>query len=275
MKISIITAVHNQLEMNQVFMEFLRKNTKNSFELIVIDNASSDGSAEFFSVQPEVLLIQNQHNYSYPYCQNQGIDVATGEYLFFANNDIIVGQDWDQQLIDTLNHHQLSAVTTSGIERIQSQWATRWFKFKWRLVKAIFYDAKHKKKSILNMHRKMYGDWDAFTQQRQRRFGQDILEGFVGNVVMIKASEMDKVGRWDETIQGADFDLYLRLKQRQREIGDVKPLHIALGTFIHHFIRFTLADPNNKPVPFKDADLLRSVESKWGDVATEYLQDQA
>jgi glycosyltransferase involved in cell wall biosynthesis len=47
-KLSIITAVHNQLPMNQIYWENLRKNTKNSFELIVIDNASTDASADFF-----------------------------------------------------------------------------------------------------------------------------------------------------------------------------------------------------------------------------------
>ncbi len=48
-KLSIITAVYNQLPMNQIYWENLVKNTKNSFELIVIDNASTDASADFLN----------------------------------------------------------------------------------------------------------------------------------------------------------------------------------------------------------------------------------
>jgi len=48
-KISIITAVYNQLAMNQIYWENLKKNTQHPFELIVIDNASTDASADFLS----------------------------------------------------------------------------------------------------------------------------------------------------------------------------------------------------------------------------------
>ena len=47
--LSIIVAVHNQLAMNRLFWRHLSANTENEWELIVIDNGSSDGSAEFFT----------------------------------------------------------------------------------------------------------------------------------------------------------------------------------------------------------------------------------
>ena len=48
-KLSIITAVYNQLAMNQIYWENLVKYTQHSFELIVIDNASTDASADFLN----------------------------------------------------------------------------------------------------------------------------------------------------------------------------------------------------------------------------------
>ncbi|NDC43162.1 MAG: glycosyltransferase, partial [Chitinophagia bacterium] len=49
--LSIIVAIHNQLPMNQLFWQYLSANTVGEWELIVVDNGSSDGSAEFFAAQ--------------------------------------------------------------------------------------------------------------------------------------------------------------------------------------------------------------------------------
>src|SRR5580704_1210526 len=103
--ISIITAIHNQLAMNKLFYAALKKYTRHKFELIIIDNHSTDGSAEFFDSK-RARIIHNDHNYSYPYCQNQGIDSAKYEYLAFLNNDIVVAPRWDQRLIETLYARQ-------------------------------------------------------------------------------------------------------------------------------------------------------------------------
>jgi len=46
--ISVITAIYNQRAVNELFWEHLQRYTKNSFELIIIDNGSTDGSADFF-----------------------------------------------------------------------------------------------------------------------------------------------------------------------------------------------------------------------------------
>ena len=47
-KISIITAIHNGLPFNQIYLENLKRYTHYPFELIIIDNASTDGSCDFF-----------------------------------------------------------------------------------------------------------------------------------------------------------------------------------------------------------------------------------
>ena len=90
--ISIITAIHNQLEMNEIFWENLKKYTHYPFELIIIDNHSSDGSKEFF-IEKGATVIANQANYSYPYTQNQGIKIAHGEYILILNPDTVLEND--------------------------------------------------------------------------------------------------------------------------------------------------------------------------------------
>ncbi|MEY8877752.1 MAG: glycosyltransferase family 2 protein, partial [Leptothrix sp. (in: b-proteobacteria)] len=69
--VSIITAVHNQIAVNRWYVEHLKRNTRLPFELIVIDNASTDGSGDYFE-SVGARVIRNSANYSYPYTQNQG-----------------------------------------------------------------------------------------------------------------------------------------------------------------------------------------------------------
>jgi hypothetical protein len=121
------------------------------------------------------------------------------------------------------------------------------------------------------MHKLMYGNWEQFCAERQKRFGTKTMEGFVGNTVVMTRKAIDLLGKWDERVQSGDFDLYMRSKIRSIEFGDIKPMHIALGTFIHHFIRIT---SKSKPPVFKDAHQLITFDEKWSEKERKlYLQD--
>jgi GT2 family glycosyltransferase len=55
------------------------------FEVIVVDNASGDGSAEMVSCEfPEVKLIANSQNRGYAEGNNQGIEASAGDYLLLC-----------------------------------------------------------------------------------------------------------------------------------------------------------------------------------------------
>src|SRR5258707_3447218 len=116
--ISIITAVHNGLAFNKIYLEYLRKYTHNTYEVIIIDNASTDGTREFFQ-DNGCKVIANDLNYSYPYTQNQGIRSATGEYPFFLNNDIIVSPGWDQRLIEAARKDNIDIISAAGVEDME------------------------------------------------------------------------------------------------------------------------------------------------------------
>ncbi|MBM7037668.1 glycosyltransferase family 2 protein [Vibrio ulleungensis] len=271
-KVSVITAIYNQLPMNKIFYENLVKNTFYDFELIIIDNNSNDGSREFFK-SCDVIVIENDGNYSYPFCQNQGIDAASGEYLCFLNNDIIVSKDWDKNLIESMEANELEVATSCGIERIETKEATKKIKRKWKAIKNPLSLFGFNDINLRLMHKLMYGNWDQYTQARKTEFDRQILEGFVGNTVVIKDSALEKIGRWDDRIQAADFDLFLRTKERHLTHGDIKPVHIALDTFNHHYIRLTA---KIKYPPFKDKNNLISLDEKWGkETQSKYLPSDA
>jgi GT2 family glycosyltransferase len=59
-----------------------------SFEVIVVDNASSDGSAEMVKREfPEVILLQNNENRGFAAANNIGMAVAQGRYILLLNSD--------------------------------------------------------------------------------------------------------------------------------------------------------------------------------------------
>lgn len=269
--LSIITAIHNQLPVNRLFWEHLKRYTVSPFELIIIDNASTDGSAEFFE-SVGAWVIRNPVNYSYPVSQNQGLAIAQGDWFGFLNNDIVVSPDWDRHLMDNMAANGLEVATCCGIEQLETSAASQAIKRRWKRIKGICSLLGINTFSLRLMHRWMYrGDWQGFCADRYRRFRLQAAEGFVGNTVMMARSALAKLGPWDETQQGADFDLYLRSKKRALEQGDIRPMHIALDTFNHHFIRLTV---KAGPPQFTDVDRLIPLETKWSAAELAWLSQR-
>lgn len=61
---------------------------KLEYEIIVVDNASTDGSKEALkSTFPEILIIANANNRGFPSANNQGFAIARGKYIFMLNPD--------------------------------------------------------------------------------------------------------------------------------------------------------------------------------------------
>lgn len=257
--ISIITAVHGQMAVNRIFWESLKRYTRAPFELIIINNASPDDSGAFFE-SVGARVIHNTENFSYPYSQNQGIAIARHDWLAFLNNDIIVSPGWDERLIASMQANDLEAATSCGIEQVETTQATRQLKRRWKAIKNGLSLFSKGEGNLRRMHRWMYGDWDQFNAKRTQRFAGHIKEGFVGNTVMLRRSALEKIGLWDERVQAGDFDLYMRSKMRSLSHRDIRPMHIALDCFVHHYIRLTLKA--GYP-PFADRDRLITFDEKW------------
>jgi GT2 family glycosyltransferase len=65
-----------------------------NYEIIVVDNNSNDGSVQMIKSDfPEVILISNKENIGFARANNQGIEIACGEYILFLNPDTIIVQD--------------------------------------------------------------------------------------------------------------------------------------------------------------------------------------
>lgn len=75
-------------------------------EVIIIDNASTDGSSEYIkNVFSTVKWVQNKKNLGYARAVNQGVDTARGEILFLLNNDVRLITDTIEKLLLFLIEH--------------------------------------------------------------------------------------------------------------------------------------------------------------------------
>lgn len=77
-----------------------------AFEVVVVDNASSDGSAEFVrTVFPQVRLVALDKNLGFGLGNNAGVDVALGRYLFLLNSDAILMENSALSLVQYLDNN--------------------------------------------------------------------------------------------------------------------------------------------------------------------------
>ncbi|ROL58467.1 glycosyltransferase family 2 protein [Bacteroidetes/Chlorobi group bacterium Naka2016] len=102
--ISIVIPVHNNWEITQKCIEDLYKNSSSKFEIIIVDNNSSDGTQiqlQNLYEQGKLKFIRNDFDNTYSKANNQGANIASGKYLVFLNNDVSVWKNWDRAIISS------------------------------------------------------------------------------------------------------------------------------------------------------------------------------
>ena len=246
--------------MNRLFFEYLKRYTCHPFELIIIDNGSTDGSTEFFE-KNGAKVIRNKENYSYPVCQNQGIRKASYDTLIFLNNDILVSPEWDFHALNIMKQHGLEIGSCCATDRKESDRSTKKSQRLWKYIRnplLFFFGFRYSNLKL--MHRLMYGNWEKWNRRRRLRFGNSVSEGIAGSNIIMKREALEKIGLWDERIQAADFDISIRSKLRAIDKGDIKPIHLLHGIYFHHYIRLTLKAKH--PV-FIDSSNILQLNQKW------------
>ena len=98
-RVSIIIPHWNGIDILSECLRSLFKSKHDSYEVIVVDNASTDGSQSWVKNKyPQVKLIENEKNYGYAGGCNLGALEAEGDFLVFLNNDTTQDPDWIQNL---------------------------------------------------------------------------------------------------------------------------------------------------------------------------------
>ena len=92
MDVSIIIVNYNTSKLLSNCLNSIYDQTKDiSFEVIVSDNGSTDGSIEMLKADfPQVILIENNANLGFGAANNRGLAITKGKYIFYLNSDTIL-----------------------------------------------------------------------------------------------------------------------------------------------------------------------------------------
>lgn len=137
--VSIIIVSYNNNEITQGCIQTFREYSPNdSYEIIVVDNASTDKITEWLDAQKDITLIKNNDNKGFAHACNQGASVASaGNDLFFLHNDTLVTPNaifWLRMGLYNSEHTGAAGAVSNyanGSQQVSEKFATvtEWFTY--------------------------------------------------------------------------------------------------------------------------------------------------
>lgn len=118
--VSVVIVNYNGMDLLEKCLRSVYAQPYRPIEVIVVDNASTDGSMQFIGTRfPEARCIFQTRNLGFAAGSNTGVAEASGEYVVLLNNDTVVKENWLPGLIDMMRRPGVgvvaSRVITEGI----------------------------------------------------------------------------------------------------------------------------------------------------------------
>ena len=134
MKVSIIIDNYNGKELTSNLIKSIRKSTFKDYEIIVLDNNSSDGSKDFIAKNDKgVKFVQNKTNMGYSGI-NSALKYCRGKYILFLNNDMELDKNCISLLVNSIDNDENMAMAAPRLvnfydKKLKSRgtWASRAF----------------------------------------------------------------------------------------------------------------------------------------------------
>ena len=204
---SIVICTHNQLDYTRQCVESILARTDVPYELIFVDNHSTDATVEYLRTIEGAKVILNRENRGFAPACNQGIEIATGQQILLLNNDTIVTTGWLELLLEALydqpNTGMVGPVSNnvSGPQQIESSY-----------------------RDLASL------DGFAWARRDKRRLVE--ADRLVGFCLLMRRELVDRIGVMDERFEIGCFedDDYCK-----RAIQAGFKIYFACHAFVHHF----------------------------------------
>jgi len=236
---SIIILTYNNLIYNHICVDSIRKYTKeNTYEIIVVDNNSTDGTREWLKEQKDIKTILNDENVGFPKGCNIGIAASDKENdILLLNNDTAVTPRWLDNLkacIYSDNKVGATASITNNCSNYQS-------------VSVPYIDIKD-----------MIPFADATNISNSNKWEEKVR--LVAFCMLIRRDVLNKIGIMDERFTPGNFeddDLCMRIMEAGYK------MMLCNDSFIHHFGSSSFSKDYTKFSNVLSTNR-KKLEDKWG-----------
>ena len=225
-KLSIVTLSWNTQDLLRACLASLRTlDDEVAREVIVVDNASSDGSADMVAHEfPEVRLIRNAQNEGYARGNNIGMQESRGEYVLLLNSDTEVQQGTLDRLCWFLDENGNYGAVGGGLRNGDGTTQAACMRFPTRLT-ALFFDMELDRRWPENpvIHAYYMRDYDHETSRD--------VDQPPGACLCLRRSLLERIGLFDETLWlfFNDVDLCKRVWEAGARIR-----YLVEAPVIHH-----------------------------------------
>ena len=208
-EVSIVIVNWNARDLLRHCLQSIREQTTRAHEILVVDNASDDGSADMIRREcPSVELTANCMNRGFAAANNQALVVARGRYVLLLNPDTVIVDGAIDKMIDWCDRHR--DVGCAGCQVMMSETKIQQTCFSdhslFTLLLAETGLARIFRRSLV-FGRPEYSWWD-----RRSQMDVDVVSGMF---MLIPRSVLLKVGLLDESffIYAEEADLCRRIRQ--------------------------------------------------------------
>ncbi|AEA44154.1 glycosyltransferase family 2 protein [Fluviicola taffensis] len=188
-KVSVVIVNYNVKDLILTSLRTLYKfNASENVEVIVVDNHSADDSCLAIKKEfPQVILLENKYNAGFPKGNNQGFEIATGDYIFMLNPDTEFTENSIDRMLNYLDNHPEAMLLAPKLMNTdgslqQSTW-------RYPSITSVFCESFYLRPFL---KKKNYQD---------KNF-DEIFEGetFSGAALFFRKELLDNIGTLDETM---------------------------------------------------------------------------
>ncbi|MCA9038438.1 MAG: glycosyltransferase, partial [Planctomycetaceae bacterium] len=204
---SIVIATWNQLACTRECVDSILIRTDEPFELIFVDNGSTDGTPTYLETIPHAKVIRNTENLGFAKAVNQGLAVAQGSNIVLLNNDCVVSTGWLYGLLESLYDNELNGLAGPVSNNVSGE------------------------QQISVPYQDLSG-MDGFAWSLRGKRSLSITDRLVGFCLAFRRSLLDQIGTLDEQFRIGCFedDDFCR-----RTIQAGYRAVIAQHVFVHHY----------------------------------------
>ncbi len=115
-RVSFIIGNYNGEGILSECIDSILKQTFRDYEIIMVDDASRDDSVLMVeSKYPQVIILENVRNRGLPYSMNRGFHDASGEWIAFLNNDVVLKEDWLERMLENVERWEGERIFASHL----------------------------------------------------------------------------------------------------------------------------------------------------------------